>query len=242
MRGAVEAAVEATLAEDRYEGRLVLVGGNVDRRKRWYTAARGSAAEFVCAPLTDGREVRAWVEALAAERALRLSSDAVVELMERCGLDLALLEGELEKLAAAGLAQPVDRDVVGRLVARVRTHAVEELTDRLARGDGTGATRVLRQLLEADEPPLRILGFLAANLRRALHVAEEQERGGSVEAIAARLGMPDWLVRRQLGRGPAARLERALAVLAELDLALKNSRPEAAVFEAALGDLTSSAR
>jgi hypothetical protein len=54
--------------------------------------------------------------------------------------------------------------------------------------------------------------------------------------------MPDWLVRRQLGRGPAARLERALAVLAELDLALKNSRPEAAVFEAALGDLTSSAR
>jgi DNA polymerase-3 subunit delta len=242
MRGGVEGAVEAMVADDRYEGRLLLVGGAIDRRKRWYAAARPRAAEIVCAPLADGREVRVWIERLAAERTLRLTSDAVLELMERCGMDLALLDTELEKLAVAGLPQPIDRDTLGGLVASVRTHAVEELTDRLARGDGTGAMRVLRNLLAADEPPLRIVGFLAANLRRALHVAEEHERGASAEAIAARLGMPDWLVRRQLGRGSAAHLEHALVVLAELDLALKSSRPEEAVFEAALGDLGSSAR
>lgn len=242
MRGPVEALVEATVADDRYEGRLVLVGGAVDRRKRWYGAARARAAEIVCAPVTDGRDARTWIERLAADRRVRLSSDAVLELTERCGMDLAVLETEIEKLAVADLPQPIDRETVGRLVASVRTHAVEELTDRLARGDGTGALRVLRQLLAADEPPLRIVGFLAANLRRALHVAEEQERGGSVETIAGRLGMPDWLVRRQLGRGPAARLERALTVLADLDLALKSSRPEEAVFEAALAELTWSAR
>jgi len=60
--------------------------------------------------------------------------------------------------------------------------------------------------------------------------------------IAARLGMPEWLVRRQIGRGSAAHLERAVGVLAELDLALKSSRPESAVFEAALAGLTASAR
>jgi DNA polymerase-3 subunit delta len=242
MRAGVEAAVEATVTEDRYEGRLLLVGGALDRRKRWYTAVRPRAAELVCLSVTDPRELRAWVERLAGEQGVKLRDDAIAELTVRCGADLAVLEREVEKLAVASGSQPVGRDVVERLVAGERSHAVEELTDRLTRGDRAGALRVLRSLLAADEAPLRIVGFLAANMRRALHVAEEQERGGSPEAIAARLGMPDWLVRRQLGRGPAVRLERALDVLAELDLAFKSSRPEAAVFEAALDALAASAR
>jgi hypothetical protein len=65
-------------------------------------------------------------------------------------------------------------------------------------------------------------------------VAEEQERGGDTDAIAQRLGMPVWLVRRQLGRGPASRLERGLAVLAGLDQQLKRSRPEDVVLEDAI--------
>lgn len=242
MRAGVEALVEATVAEDRYEGRLVLAGGTLDRRRRWYATARPRATELVCLPVTDPRELRGWVERLAAERGVRLRDDAIAELLARCGPELALLDGELEKLAAADLPQPVERDAVVRLVAGVRSHAIEELTDRLARGDRAGALRVLRHLLAGEEPPLRIIGFLAANVRRALHVAEELERGGSPDAIAARLGMPEWLVRRQLGRGPATRLERALEVLGELDLACKSSRPEAAMFEAALDALAASAR
>jgi len=242
MRAAVERAVEAVVTDDRYEGRLVLVGGTIDRRKRWYATVRPRAAEVLCGPITEVRELRAWIERLAAERAVRLTNDAALALSERCGSDLALLDGELEKLALATEARPVDRAAVERLVTHTRTHAIEELTDRLARGDAAGARRVLCGLLAADEPPLRIVAFLAGNLRRALHVAEEHERGASPDAISARLGMPEWLVRRQLGRGSAAHLERALAVLGELDLALKSSRPEAAVFEAAFAGLVASAR
>jgi DNA polymerase-3 subunit delta len=242
MRAGVEAAIEATVSEDRYDGRLILAGGALDRRKRWYTAVRPRAAELVCLPVTDPRELRAWVERLASEHGVKVRDDAIAELTVRCGPDLAVLEREIDKLAIASGSQAVGRETVERLVAGERSHAVEELTDRLTRGDRAGALRVLRSLLAADEPPLRIVGFLAANIRRALHVAEEQERGGSPEAIATRLGMPDWLVRRQLGRGPAIRLERALDVLAELDVAFKSSRPEAAVFEAALDALAASAR
>jgi DNA polymerase III delta subunit len=242
MRAAVERAVEAVVADDRYEGRLVLVGANVDRRKRWYVTARPRAVEVLCGPVTDARELRAWIERLAAERAVRLTSEATLALGERCGSDLAMIDGEMAKLALTASVQPIDRAAVERLVTHTRTHAIEDLTDRLARGDAAGARRVLSSLLAADEPPLRIVAFLAGNLRRALHVAEEHERGASPDAIAARLGMPEWLVRRQIGRGSAAHLERALAVLAELDLALKSSRPEEAVFEAALAGLTASAR
>jgi DNA polymerase III delta subunit len=237
MRGAVEAAVEGIVEDDRYEGRLVLVATGLDRRKRWCAAAARRAFEIHCAPLVDAREVRSWVVRMAGERDARIADDAAAELVERCGLDLALLDAEVEKLVLAAPGTPIDRALVRRLVASVRGWAVEELTDRLARRDVAGVVRVLRGLLDDGEPPLRLVAFLAANLRRALHVVDLKERGCSPTEIASRIGLPDWLVRRQLDRGPSARLERALATLAALDVALKSSRPEELVFEAALREL-----
>jgi hypothetical protein len=67
-----------------------------------------------------------------------------------------------------------------------------------------------------------------------LHVAELAEQGMSQDAIASRLGMPAWLVRRIQDARPAAQLEQALDTLRTLDLELKNSRPPGAAFEAAL--------
>jgi DNA polymerase III delta subunit len=233
MRGAVEALVESVLAEDRFEGRLVLVAASLDRRKRWVGAA-AKGVEVECAPLADAGEVRRWVERMAQDRAVRIAPDAAAELLDRCGFDLALLDGEVEKLTVAAAAGSIDRALVARLVASVRAHAIEELSDRIGRGDVGGSLRAVRALRADDEPPLRITAFLASNLRRALHVAEEQERGGDTDAIAQRLGMPVWLVRRQLGRGPASRLERGLAVLAGLDQQLKRSRPEDVVLEDAI--------
>src|SRR4029453_16639475 len=115
-----------------------------------------------------------------------------------------------------------------------RAAAVEELSDRLTRGDRAGAHRTLRGLLRAGEPPLRIVAFLAGNFRRALHVAELAESGLQQDAIAARLGMPGWLLRKNQGDPPAAPLEQALDTLRSLALDLKSSRPTAAAFEAAL--------
>jgi DNA polymerase-3 subunit delta len=233
MRGAVESLVESVLAEDRYEGRLFLVATTLDRRKRWVGAAT-KGIEVECAPLVDAGEVRRWVEHMAREGGVRMTADGAAELIDRCGLDLGLLSGEVEKLAVAAAEGTIDRELVCRLVASVRAHAVEELSDRIGRGDVSGALRAVRALRADDEPPLRLTAFLASNLRKALHVAEEQERGGDAETIAQRLGMPAWLVRRQMGRGPALRLERGLAVLAELDRQLKRSRPEDVVLEAAI--------
>jgi len=119
-----------------------------------------------------------------------------------------------------------------------RAAAVEELADHLARRDPRGAHRALAGLLSAGEPPIRIVAFLAASLRRALHVAELADQGLGQDAIAARLGMPGWLVRRVQSTRSAGQLERSLVTLRELDVALKTSRPAAAAFAAALAAMT----
>jgi DNA polymerase-3 subunit delta len=167
----------------------------------------------------------------------------VERLIERAGLDLGRLDDELEKLSLfVGAGKGIEPAHVEELVAATCQHAVEELTDRLARRDAAGAVRAFRSLVDEGEAPLRILAFLAANLRRALHVSELAAGGLREDEIAGRLGLPSWMVGRQMGRGTPAALERALRALASVDVALKSSRPDQSIFETTLLAIASDRR
>jgi DNA polymerase-3 subunit delta len=214
---------------------LVLVARAADTRRKLVAACVRAGATHAFPPLDDARAARDWVARVAREEGWDLAPAAVSALVERVGLDLSQLVAEAEKLALhAGRGVRVDVGHVDALVSRVRAHAIEALTDRLARRDLPGAAAALRGLLAEGEPPLRLVGFLASNVRRALHVAELAETGLAADAIAARLGLPAWLVAKQTGRGTAKTLARALGVLRQVDLDLKRSRPADAVLDAAL--------
>jgi DNA polymerase-3 subunit delta len=215
-------------------GTLVLVASSGDQRNRLLAACLRAGAGFGFPPLDDPRAAQSWVVRLAREGGRQIAPAAVQELIERSGTDLGVLAGEIEKLGLhAGPGTRLEPAHVRAVVAAVRVHDVQELTDRLARRELPGAARVLRHLLAEGEPPIRLVAFLAANLRRALHVAELAEDGLAAAEIADRLAMPSWLVGRSLGRGRAADLVRALRVLRRLDLELKSSRAPEAAFDAA---------
>src|SRR5262249_18523259 len=150
----------------------------------------------------DARAAGTWVARLARERGRTIVPSAIDALIERVGVDLARLDDEVEKLALqVGPQQAIEPRHVQELVAATRAQAIEELAGRRGQRDAAGAVRALRGLLAAGEPPIRIVAFLAANLRRALHVAELRAEGLRDEEVAARLGMPPWLVGRQARRG-----------------------------------------
>jgi DNA polymerase-3 subunit delta len=213
--------------------RLVLVAKALDQRRRLHAACTKAGAVLAFVRVADRKTAAGWVAILARERGHAIGGPAVERLLERTGFELGRIDDEVEKLSLhVGPGRPIETGHVEALVARTRVHAIEELTDRLARRDTAGAIRTLRGLVAAGEAPLRIVAFVAANLRRALHVAELSAMGLREDEIAARLGMPAWLVSRQAHRSAPAQLERALEALSELDLALKSSRPEIATFEA----------
>ena len=159
-------------------GSLVLVGRGVDPRRRLFAACGRAGVAYVFPSLTDGRAVREWAVRLARDRGHAIAPAAVEELVDRSGHDLGVLSSEVEKLSLhAGAGARIEPAHVRAVVAQVRTHALEELTNRLARRDLRGAARALRGLLAEGEPPIRLAAFLAANLRRALHVAELADAG-----------------------------------------------------------------
>jgi DNA polymerase-3 subunit delta len=234
LASAVEDELQAIVPRLDERARLVLVAKALDQRRRLHAAwAKAGAAIGFTRP--DPRAAAAWVGALARERGHAIAPGAVERLLERTGPDLSRIDDELEKLSLlVGPKVGIDADHVDAYVPATRAHAIEELTDRLARHDLAGAVRTLRGLVAAGEPPLRIIAFVASNLRRALHVSELLASGMSEAEVAGRLGLPPWLVARQSNRGSAATLESALGSLAELDLALKSSRPDVATFEATI--------
>ena len=220
-------------------GALILVARAADQRRRLFAACLRAGAGFGFAPL-DPRAAQPWVGRLARERGHEITPAAVQELLERAGADLGVLAGEIEKLSLhAGPRARLEPSHVRAVVTAARAHGIEELTDRLARRDVAGAARVLRQLLAEGEPAIKVVAFVASNLRRALHVAELAAAGLGEGEIARRLGMPPWLVAKNAGRGRAADLIRALLVLRRLDLELKSARDADAAFEAALLEIVS---
>jgi DNA polymerase-3 subunit delta len=230
-----QAMLLSTLERPMTGGCLVLVARVADQRRRLFAGCMRAGAAFEFAPLSDPRAAVPWVGRLVREAGAEVSTAAAEELVERSGTDLGVLAGEVEKLAlTAGPGRRIEPAHVRAVVASVRGHQVEEMTDRLARRDLAGAALALRRLLDEGEPPIRLVAFLAANLRRALHVAELREAGEADDAIARELRMPPWLVARYRDRGRARDLIHALAVLRRLDLELKSTAPADAAFDAAL--------
>jgi len=235
LSSADEEQVLAALPTLRGRAQLVLVSATADGRKKLVVACQKAGVALGFPRVADTRTAREWVVRLARELGHEIAAPAVQELLDRSGTSVSTLAGELEKLALhAGPGARLDVAHVRALVSDARAHAIEELTDRLARRDVAGALRALRRVLAAGEHPVRVLAFVAANLRRALHAIELAEQGLSAEDVGRRLGMPAWLIEKSLGRGRARDLERALHDLHALDLALKSSRPPEATFEAAL--------
>ncbi len=221
-------------------GCVILVARAADQRRRLFAACLRAGAGFAFPPLDD-RGAESWVVRLARERGGDIDPQAARELVERSGTDLGVLAGEIEKLALQAPARRIELDQVCAGVAALRERRVEEVTDAIARRDLAGAALALRRLLADGEPPIRLLAFMAANLRRGLQVAELEADGLRPEAIADRLKMPSWLVARYRNRGRPADLVRALGVLRRLDLELKSTRPAEAVFDAALLEIAGGA-
>ena len=242
LRDEAEARVLDALPTLGPGGTLVLVARAADQRRRLAAACLRAGAAYGFGRVDD-RGAADWVARLAHERGVETTPAATQELLDRSGVDLGVLAGEIDKLALhAGEGARIEPKHVRSVVAAVRQHGVDELTTHLARKNAGGAARALRLLLAEGEPPVRLLAFLGANFRRALHVAELAEAGVSQAEIAARLRMPPWLVGRIAGQGRATHLERSLHILRRLDLELKSTRPAEAVFEAAVLEIAGEGR
>ncbi len=224
-------ALEKALAQPPPGSTLVLAADSEASNTRLYKLVERVGLVVRCQGPAAAK-LPAWLVARAESRhGASLDEDAAALLVERVGEDLALLDQELAKLAAAcGSQGRITPEEVRRLVGSWRTQVVWDLIDAALQGDAARALDQLDQLLHSGQDVFGVLAPLAFVLRRMaaateifLHQARQGRRPDLADALT-QAGEKRFVLQtrtaqlRQIGRHRGREL---MAWAAEADAALK---------------------
>jgi DNA polymerase III subunit delta len=183
--------------------------------------------EFDLIPPWKTEEISQRVKIVAKELGLKLTPDAVQLLAESVGNNTRQLYLELDKLQllAGGEGQQIDRVMVSSLVV-ANTQNSLQLAAAIRQSDVGTALHLIGELIDHNEPPLKIVATLVGQFRTWLWVKmllEAGEKDDRVIATAAGLGNPKRLffIKQELQSTTADRLAASLPKLLDLEFNLK---------------------
>jgi DNA polymerase-3 subunit delta len=170
-------------------------------------------------------ELYQWLTREARHQGKNLTLAAAQRLVEMAGDNLAELSQELEKLALfAGTENTLTPALVTQLASHSRTYNIFALVDALGEPGFHQRLASLGHLLDLGEPPAKILGMLARQVRMLIRVKEGA--GTNPAELAKSLNLPQGVVKRltqQAARFSDAALKAHLGLLHQVDFHLKTS-------------------
>ena len=240
MKKDTRSALERYLARPAPDLLLVMVApAGESKRSDDHLRGRSYPVEF--APLDDDRLPKWIAHHAKEEHGATITPEACAMLHSIVGNDLPALAGEIDKLASYASGAPIDEDAVAAVVGVRRGETLADLLDRVAQRDAAGALAVLPHVMEQPKmggvPVVMALTaqMLALGYGASLRAAGTSSRaleseywkflkaGGGVmtgrpwgDAIRA------WV--RDVERWNVRAVDRALGLLYDADIALKDTR------------------
>jgi DNA polymerase-3 subunit delta len=234
------AEFERTLPNLPSESVLLLTSANKpDGRSKFYKLFKkhGEFREFAVIPPWKTDLIRQQVETIAKGRSLNLAPKTIDLLAEAVGNDTRQLHIELEKLALFwnNPQRPIPPEAAASLVT-VSTQNSLKLAQSAKQGDTPTALGLIEDLLNRNEPTLRIVATLVSQFRLWLWLkVMEAERVTSEAEIAAAAEIANpkriYFLRQEIRGITLAQLQRSLPLLLELESELKLGRDERATLQ-----------
>ncbi|ESA39068.1 dna polymerase iii subunit delta [Leptolyngbya sp. Heron Island J] len=188
--------------------------------------------EFETIPPWKTEQIEHQVYQVAKDVGLQLTPQAAALLGEVIGADTRRLYNELEKLKTYWTQpkQALPPEAVHTLVA-TSTQSSLKLAAALREGHTDRALTLVTELLERNEPALRIVATLVGQFRTWLWVklmTESGERDTRIIAQAAEVGNPKriYFLQKELRNISSRQLQNALKLLLALEYSLKQGAPE----------------
>ena len=182
--------------------------------------------EFSLIPPWQTEQLQKKVSQFAQEMGLKFTPQAIELLVESVGNNTRQLWTELEKLSIySQQKQPLARDIVASLVV-CNTQNSLQLAGAIRDGDGEKALALVADLINRNEPPLKIVATLVGQFRTWTMVKlmeEAGERDRKAIAQTADVGNPYRIdhLRRELTSLKGKQLLAILPILLELEYSLK---------------------
>lgn len=174
------------------------------------------------------RDAIGWCRDRARHYRLRLGPREADLLVQLTGTDQSRIDKELEKISLY-LNSPdsvVSMETIARVAGTGGEAVTFDLLDAIGDRDAAGAVRVLRRLLEAGEPPVKIQFMIAKHVRDMLQVASMIEGGMKRDAITAALGAHPYRASKLIAHASnfgIRELTASLDMLLASDLKVKSS-------------------
>ena len=218
-------AVLALAADPGAATAVVLRAAAPGRQAKFFKDVQRDAATVLVAKLRPA-ERGSWLRAEVRRLGRKADEAAVAALIDTVGQDLRELAGAVAKLHVA-VPPPtlLTAGHVTEFLAQTADRGIFELTDAVFAADAATALDRLDALIDQGEDPIRLLGFIASQLRLLLRVADHPELPKAQVAGLLGGGVRDWQVdraRRQLRRFRPGDLHRALDLIAEADAHIRN--------------------
>lgn len=188
------------------------------------SAIQAQGGQIVHHPALRPGERRSWLEAEVRARGMRLPSGGADVVLRCSGGDLAVMAGELDKVAAHGAE--ITMAELHQLVAGSEQLQLYNVLDELAGNQPAAGAALLSDLIAEGRSPQYLLSILAGQLRDVLlahGVLLRGERGAG--AVAAAMRLPAWRAERVLRTAravPAALAMSWMRQLQRIDAGLKS--------------------
>lgn len=183
--------------------------------------------EFSLIPPWQTEQLVQQVRSCAQKLGVKLTPAAAELLAQSVGNDTRQLFNELEKLRLYGgdSAKPLDDRIVASLVTSNTQNSLQ-LAAAILRGDGAKALELVADLIQKNEPALRIVATLVGQFRTLLWVklmVSEGERDQKAIATAAEVSNPKriYFLAKEVQPLSLKQLTSSLRILLELDVNLK---------------------
>lgn len=186
--------------------------------------------EFSLISAWDNEALINYVEKLANKLGIKISQAAIALLIESVGNNSSKLYNELEKLKTFTSGKQIEAETVSLLVANTNGSALK-LASAILAEDTSSALKLTDDLLNSNEPALKIVATLVTTFRTWLAVKVCMIAGWQNDSAIASLADVKnpkrlYFLRQEVAKVPVERLRQILPLLLELELALKEGADE----------------
>jgi DNA polymerase-3 subunit delta len=228
------AAIEAYLEQSDPDTLLLLRTERLDPKQRsssWFRRIESTGVAMLVWPVGP-KELPGFIAQRAKRAGLELKRDAVVYLANHVEGNLLAAAQEIDKLALAGLAQPVTLDALSGAIADAAHYDAFDLVDAALDGEPARVRHVVWVLRAEGVAALAVLGALVSQLRRlfsgdsrgmppqrerAMRAAKERLRASDVEALLELAARVDQQVKGAADGDPWQTLETIALRIAGID-------------------------
>ncbi len=209
---------------------LIFSVPQVDKRKKIVKMFE-RAGKFIDFPALKGSALLKWLtDRLAAEN-LEPEDGAVLELVDRAGENLTLLNNEIVKISTYLCGKKtVSTELVRHLVPGSSLGNIFQLTDAVGRKNMDEAVLHLSRIMQNNEHPLVILAMIARQFRLLFQLCLLQKKNLTRREILAAVKIQPFLLdkfQNQAKEYTSDSLAKIICYLKETDSAIKSGRLEA---------------